>query len=77
MTQAELHVRGAGLDEAFLAFVLHRLALLSLPGEARRAGEMVVIRTEGHDALIEMLEMACWLGPIDCGVDTIDRLDPA
>ncbi|MCX5519723.1 hypothetical protein OSH10_14870 [Kaistia defluvii] len=60
--------------ESFAEFVRHRAARLSL---AMRLGTVndnrVEVAVEGAADLVDMFEMACSLGPIDCLVLDIHR----
>jgi hypothetical protein len=72
-----LVVRGRGIGETFEAFVSERLARLSLTGSVTARHGGVRIHVSGDVALIEMLEIACLLGPVDCIVEDVMRHDPA
>lgn len=64
---------GRGLDEDFVDFVLDRAHRFSLRGTvALEDGEIRVV-AGGPAALIDMLEVACMLGPVQCLVDEIRR----
>jgi hypothetical protein len=71
--EIELTVKGRGISETFEAFVCERLARLSLSGSVTARDGGVRIRVSGEAALIEMLEIACLLGPADCIVEDVMR----
>ena len=75
---ARLTIRGRALDASFLDFVADRARRFSLDGwTARpRAGEISILAA-GPNALIDMLEVACMLGPVQALVDEIERRDEA
>jgi hypothetical protein len=70
---AKLVFSGRGLGEGFLEFVADRAAKLSLDG----SGSLTDLTTEatvlvsGAPALVDMLEVACLLGPADCLVEDV------
>lgn len=69
----ELCFRGR-LGEPFLAFVVKRANRLSLKGWTEETGPGVVtVAAEGPKALIDALEIACSLGPIDSDVESWSR----
>jgi hypothetical protein len=72
-----LIVRGRGIGATFEAFVSERLARLSLTGSLTARDGGFRIRVSGDAALIEMLEIACLLGPVDCIVEDVMRQNPA
>lgn len=60
--------------ESFAEFVRHRAARLSLGMRLGAvSGERVEVAVEGAADLVDMFEMACSLGPIDCLVLDIHR----
>ncbi len=53
--------------ESFAEFMRHRAERLSIRAEARRLdAARVDVEVEGDTDLVDMFEMACSLGPIDC-----------
>ena len=72
---AQLTIRGRALDRSFLAFASHRAQRFSLNGWAALRGDELFVVVEGPDALIDMMEVACMLGPIEALVDHIERSD--
>lgn len=71
-TAVELVFSGHGLGPAFLEFVADRARRFSLDGWAEMTGAgAVAVTLCGPDALIDMLEVACLLGPVDCLVDDV------
>lgn len=63
---------------SFAAFAAHRAARLSLR-HAVTAQDLgrAVVRVEGPEALVDAFEMACSLGPGDCLVRGVRRLEDA
>jgi hypothetical protein len=60
--------------ESFIEFTRHRAARLDLvlvvgACDARRA----TMRVSGQEALVDMFEMACSLGPSDCIIREVTR----
>ncbi|MBB5754797.1 hypothetical protein [Prosthecomicrobium pneumaticum] len=54
---------------SFAEFVRHRAARLAIAAEIGALGaERIEVAVAGAEELIEMFEMACSLGPIDCVV---------
>ncbi len=71
---ARIVLRGRGLDEGFVAFVVERARLFSLCGRVvREADGRLVVSVGGPAGLIDMLEVACMLGPVHSFVDDIER----
>lgn len=66
-----LRVTGRGLGAGYARFAAARLARLGLDGSAGAEAERATILARGPAALVEMLEIACLLGPADCLVDHI------
>lgn len=64
---------GRGLDEDFVDFVLDRAHRFSLRGTVALEGGEIRILAEGPAALIDMMEVACMLGPVQCLVDDVRR----
>ena len=68
-----LVVTGERLDGGFVAFVEARARLLSLDLTVERARpDAVALHASGPAHLIDMLEMAALLGPLDARVDAIE-----
>lgn len=66
---------GRGLDDGFLDFLSDRARRFGLKGHARLTSpEEVVALLEGPLPLIDMLEVACLLGPVTCIVDTVETI---
>jgi hypothetical protein len=60
--------------DSFAEFVRHRAARLSIGMRLGAVGrERVEVAVQGADDLVDMFEMACSLGPIDCLVLDIYR----
>lgn len=59
---------------AFLAWIARHAGKLGLRNEIAHASvDRIELRTEGPEELLDALEMACLLGPIEAWIDTIDR----
>ena len=70
---AELVFTGRNLGAGYLDFVADRARRFSLDGYARaEGGETVHVVLRGPEALIDMLEVACLLGPADCLVEAVE-----
>jgi len=68
---------GRFVPESFAEFMRHRAERLSLEARFGRLGtERVEVEVGGEADLIDMFEMACSLGPIDCLVLDIRREAP-
>jgi acylphosphatase len=75
---ASLTIRGRAFDASFLEFVADRARRFSLDGwTARPRADEIRIVAAGPNALIDMLEVACMLGPVEALVDEIVRQDEA
>ena len=58
--------------EACLPFMDHYLQRLDLKGWIYHAcADRVEIELQGQETLIDMFEIACWLGPADSYIDEI------
>ncbi|MCX5516548.1 hypothetical protein C3941_18585 [Kaistia algarum] len=65
---------GAFVPESFAEFMRHRAARLSIEARPRRIEpERIEVEVEGEPDLVDMFEMACSLGPIDCLVLEVER----
>ncbi|MCX5497408.1 hypothetical protein OSH11_22105 [Kaistia dalseonensis] len=65
---------GRFVPESFAEFMRHRAARLSLEASFGTIGpERIEVEVGGDEDLIDMFEMACSLGPIDCLVLDIYR----
>lgn len=61
---------------SFLSFARHRAGRLALELDVGACDEtMVSVSVAGQEALIDMFEMACSLGPYDCIVLDVRRSD--
>ncbi|HWU60423.1 MAG TPA: hypothetical protein VN112_00205 [Ensifer sp.] len=64
------------VQASFRQFALHRAARLALAIDFGASGERFVdVTVAGDDALIDMFEMACSLGPYDCIIHDVARRD--
>jgi hypothetical protein len=63
-------------SESFIEFARHRAARLdlALAIDACDSGRATV-RVSGQEALVDMFEMACSLGPRDCIIREVTRAD--
>lgn len=66
-----LTITGHGLGETFLDFVADRANRFSLNGWATARDDSATVVVAGPPALIDMLTVACLLGPAACRVDDI------
>ena len=74
MTRATMIFLGRFVPGTFAEFVRHRAARLSIEAVPRRLdGERVEVEVIGEPDLVDMFEMACSLGPIDCLVRAVER----
>ena len=63
--------------ESFVEFVDHRARRLQLDVAVESATpDRIEVAASGHPALVDMFEMACSLGPIDCLVLDVERKQP-
>lgn len=73
MTATEFDLEGQLGSGDFLDWICHRARLLDLSGWVTRRDEgRVWIVVTGPLALIDAMEMACSLGPVDVLVDRIE-----
>lgn len=70
-----LLVTGRGLGASYRAFALAKMARLSLTGRVEIEGDGLRLFVNGEAALVDMLEVACLLGPADCIVERIERVE--
>jgi hypothetical protein len=62
--------------ESFIDFARHRAARLDLALEMGACNaERATMRVSGQEALVDMFEMACSLGPSDCIIRDVTRAD--
>lgn len=66
-----LTITGHALGETFLDFVADRANRFSLNGWATARDDSATVVVAGPPALIDMLMVACLLGPAACRVDAI------
>jgi hypothetical protein len=65
---------GQFVPESFTEFMRHRAARLSVEAEfGRISRDRIEVAVQGDEDLVDMFEMACSLGPIDCLVLDIYR----
>lgn len=74
MTVTQFVFLGQFKPESFTEFMHHRATRLSLRADFGTVSvNRIEVGVEGADDLIDMFEMACSLGPIDCLVLDIYR----
>ncbi|WP_188909252.1 acylphosphatase [Aureimonas endophytica] len=60
--------------EAFLPWIDRHAAKLGLsPTVVRAVSDRIELDLSGPSELLDMLEIGCWLGPIDAMVEGIER----
>ncbi|WP_407178627.1 hypothetical protein [Bradyrhizobium sp. STM 3562] len=70
--------RGRFNPESFVDFVQHRAQRLQLDVVVERIGaDLIEVAISGPRDLVDALEMACSLGPIDCLVREVRRKNAA
>ncbi|WP_349368736.1 hypothetical protein [Salinarimonas sp.] len=67
---ARLEVRGSGLGAVFRGFAEDRLRRYGLEGAVSAGATRAEIRVRGPAALVDMLEVACLLGPAQSLVES-------
>lgn len=73
MTAAHIWLGGVFNPDTFVAWICHRARLLDLTGSVQVQGIADVhILVQGPQPLIDAMEMACSLGPLDASVDRIE-----
>ncbi len=73
MTATEFRLHGQLASDGFAGWVRDRADLLDLKGWARAEGpDAMTIVVAGPAAMIDAMEMACSLGPMDVLVDRIE-----
>jgi hypothetical protein len=76
MASAAFVFSGAIMRESFAQFALHRANRLSLQIAFGAAGDSFFdVTVTGDEALVDMFEMACSLGPYDCIIHDVTRRD--
>lgn len=74
-SHATLVFTGRFVPSSFDEFMRHRAARLSIEAWPRRLeGGRIEVEVAGQADLVDMFEMACSLGPIDCLVLDVERL---
>ena len=70
-----LEIRGSGLAGNFVAWIIQRANRLSLSGGVRCPNdELIEMWIVGDRVLVEAMEVACSLGPMDARVDGITSM---
>ncbi len=76
MTGARIILRGKLHSASVVPWICHRARLLDLKGWVSRDSDcLITIALTGPDALVDAMEVACNLGPMDAMIETIDRKD--
>ncbi len=74
MTATEFTLVGALASDSFVDWICRRARLLDLKGWVSRQGpDLMTIVVAGPMPLIDAMEMACSLGPVDVLVDRVER----
>ena len=73
MTAVEIQLGGVFNPEKFAYWICHRARLLDLAGSVHALGNtQICILVQGPQPLIDAMEMACSLGPMDANVQRIE-----
>lgn len=71
-TEKYFRLKGHFPNEDIIAWILHRAARLSLTGAVAQLNDKeIYLNLIGHPILVDAMEVACHLGPIDACVDLI------
>jgi acylphosphatase len=73
VSAAEIQLGGVFNPDSFADWICHRAGLLDLAGSVSAQGntEMLIL-VQGPQPLIDAMEMACSLGPMDANVHRIE-----
>jgi acylphosphatase len=73
VTTVEILLSGVFNPDSFTYWICHRARLLDLAGSVNAKGstEMCIL-VQGPQPLIDAMEMACSLGPMDANVERIE-----
>jgi acylphosphatase len=72
VTATEIRLEGRLASTSFVDWICHRARLLDLSGWVQTDGPgALTIVVSGPQALIDAMEMACSLGPMDVQVDRV------
>ena len=67
-----LRLTGHFPNDDFIEWIKRRAATLSITGDVTRLNDNEIYLTViGHPILVDAMEVACYLGPIDASVDLI------
>ncbi|MCL6707681.1 hypothetical protein M8R20_11775 [Pseudomonas sp. R2.Fl] len=73
---ADFTFKGSLVCDSFLGFARHRAGRLDLKLDIKRCDEKAAkMSVEGAEVLVDAFEMACSLGPYDCLVLDVERID--
>ena len=73
MTAVEIQLGGVFNPEKFADWICHRARLLDLAGSVHALGNtQICILVQGPQPIIDAMEMACSLGPMDANVQRIE-----
>ena len=71
-TDKYFRLKGHFPNEDIIAWILHRAATLSLTGSVTHLDDgEIFLSVSGQPILVDAMEVACNLGPIDASVDLI------
>lgn len=73
--EVEFVLKGVLPQPAFLAFVQHRSACLSLEPQVDKAErDEVILRVKGVPDILDAFELACSLGPVEARVTSVSSV---
>jgi len=72
-TSKNLRLHGVFRSDSFVDWIIRRATRLSLRGWVRMHSESLIeLTVSGDPVLVDAMEVACSLGPIDAQVDSVD-----
>lgn len=70
--EKQFRLTGRFPNDDFIEWILRRATTLSLTGGiSRLSNKEIYLTVSGHPILVDAMEVACYLGPIDVSVDLI------
>ena len=70
-----IKILGQFQEESFQNWVMHRAKILDLDVKIKTANSSLVeLSASGHPILVEALEIACSLGPLESTVESIQTI---
>ncbi|KMW58659.1 hypothetical protein AIOL_003638 [Candidatus Rhodobacter oscarellae] len=73
VTAVQIWLGGVFAPESFVGWICHRARLLDLAGSVKAQGNTdMYIHVQGPQPMIDAMEMACSLGPMDANVERIE-----